>query len=252
MSTGQPPINDGTRRAIRAGKAYVKKFGIPAKSRLQAEILQRYAEVLIPIFRASRSITSSFAKDFRSIVDERKSDLRRRTEHLLAETAQQRSQTESEWLNATGEKPPELTIDRYDEWLAWWQERAARIGIDPNRILEAGDRVALYAPIVRGALERGGPKKDRAVAVGPSDPITLSDLARVNPRPKKKTLQNWLADRRRASKKTPIAAAKSPQGELVFSYSELQALLEERWPNKTWPEYSKLQQILRSSQLGSP
>ena len=71
----------------------------------------------------------------------------------LAEMRAAQQKYEAEWQAETGLVPPRWrTIEELEAAIAWWQEQAAAVGIDPNRILDAGEEVLEFEPIIRGRL----------------------------------------------------------------------------------------------------
>jgi len=75
---------------------------------------------------------------------------------LRAEYEAELDRYEADWQERCGVVPPRWnSIEELEAAIAWWQEYAAQVEIEPNRILDAGEEVqAKFEAIIRGGLAR--------------------------------------------------------------------------------------------------
>jgi len=105
------------------------------------------------LLAAQRAIMDGLGRTLATARKEAEAGQRGAWAKALAEMRAARREYEAEWQAETGIAPPRWrTIEELEAAIAWWQEQAAAVGIDPNRILDAGEEVLEFEPVIRGRL----------------------------------------------------------------------------------------------------
>lgn len=211
MRKGPKPLSAQHKRP-QAGKAFQKVLQNDPKTqeamrRVQAR-MKAYSDVIKAVFgqiNPSATVVNQVIKSLKLTNLEKKAqaELAEELKKLYAELDLVQEQYEAEWLAETGVAPPQYkSVEELEEVISWWQQQAAFTGIDPNKILEAGELVQTeFEPIIRGKLqllslqaaciEAAKPAKDPNKGTVPSDQeMRLADAAIVLKR-NRGTITRW-------------------------------------------------------------
>ena len=163
MRKGPKPLSAQHKRP-QAGKAFQKVLQNDPKTqeamrRVQAR-MKAYSDVIKAVFgqiNPSATVVNQVIKSLKLTNLEKKAqaELAEELKKLYAELDLVQEQYEAEWLAETGVAPPQYkSVEELEEVISWWQQQAAFTGIDPNKILEAGELVQTeFEPIIRGKLQ---------------------------------------------------------------------------------------------------
>ena len=117
------------------------------------------ADIVGKVLQAQQLVIDEFAKrvwaQWQEVQDDSKGAQAEEWRRLSAELDAIEQQYEADWKKDTGVVPPQwATIDDLETIaIPWWQEQAAMSGIDPNKILDAGEKVFPFERIIRGRLK---------------------------------------------------------------------------------------------------